>query len=265
MSPLAPSLLETSEDLFDKVIAVNLKGPFRLTALFARGWRRAMAARSSTCRHRLDSAGCAYRSVFGGEGRTQRAHRRAGAGVRAQGARQLHHSRAVSHRHQQGMVQRRVPREGERGFSLERGGEPEECVGAALYFAGPASSFTTGATLVIDGNSSNPWTRGSIKSEERVLSSGFFSVGGCLKGPSQQSRIQRRCPSRSQHAAFHAIGASNAWQSAPGHLRQSYGGKGKSRKTEGRKIYPRTRSRLKMARSSAVIFSRMREPLPKWR
>jgi NAD(P)-dependent dehydrogenase (short-subunit alcohol dehydrogenase family) len=44
-------------------------------------------------------------------------------------------------------------------FSLERGGEPEECVGAALYFAGLASSFTSGATLVIDGNSSNPWTR----------------------------------------------------------------------------------------------------------
>ncbi len=44
-------------------------------------------------------------------------------------------------------------------FSLSAA-SPEECVGAALYFAGPASSFTTGATLVIDGNSSNPWTRG---------------------------------------------------------------------------------------------------------
>ena len=35
MSPLAPSLLETSETLFDKVIGVNLKGPTRLTALAA--------------------------------------------------------------------------------------------------------------------------------------------------------------------------------------------------------------------------------------
>lgn len=34
MSPLAPSILETSEDLFDKVMGVNLKGPFRLGALF---------------------------------------------------------------------------------------------------------------------------------------------------------------------------------------------------------------------------------------
>jgi NAD(P)-dependent dehydrogenase (short-subunit alcohol dehydrogenase family) len=35
MSPLTPSLLETSEVLFDKVVGVNLKGPTRLTALGA--------------------------------------------------------------------------------------------------------------------------------------------------------------------------------------------------------------------------------------
>src|ERR1700735_3358394 len=33
MSPLAPSSAETSEELFDKVIGVNFKGPFRLSAL----------------------------------------------------------------------------------------------------------------------------------------------------------------------------------------------------------------------------------------
>ena len=33
MSPLAPSSAETSEELFDKVIGVNFKGPFRLCAL----------------------------------------------------------------------------------------------------------------------------------------------------------------------------------------------------------------------------------------
>src|SRR6201996_7994785 len=33
MSPLAPSLTETSEALFDKVIDVNFKGPFRLSVL----------------------------------------------------------------------------------------------------------------------------------------------------------------------------------------------------------------------------------------
>ncbi|MCW2667996.1 MAG: putative oxidoreductase, partial [Frankiales bacterium] len=33
MSPLYPSLAEVSEDLFDKVLGVNFKGPFRLSAL----------------------------------------------------------------------------------------------------------------------------------------------------------------------------------------------------------------------------------------
>jgi NAD(P)-dependent dehydrogenase (short-subunit alcohol dehydrogenase family) len=37
------------------------------------------------------------------------------------------------------------------GFSLGRGGEPHEIVGAALYFASDASSYTTGALLDIDG------------------------------------------------------------------------------------------------------------------
>src|SRR4029079_13891638 len=32
-SPLYPSLVEVGEDLFDKVIALNLKGPVRLAAL----------------------------------------------------------------------------------------------------------------------------------------------------------------------------------------------------------------------------------------
>jgi NAD(P)-dependent dehydrogenase (short-subunit alcohol dehydrogenase family) len=34
---------------------------------------------------------------------------------------------------------------------LRRGGQPEEIVGAALYFASDASSFTTGSILRVDG------------------------------------------------------------------------------------------------------------------
>jgi NAD(P)-dependent dehydrogenase (short-subunit alcohol dehydrogenase family) len=36
-------------------------------------------------------------------------------------------------------------------FSLQRAGEPEEIVGAALYFASEMSTFTTGALLRVDG------------------------------------------------------------------------------------------------------------------
>jgi NAD(P)-dependent dehydrogenase (short-subunit alcohol dehydrogenase family) len=34
---------------------------------------------------------------------------------------------------------------------LQRGGRPEEIVGAALYVASDASSYTNGAAIVIDG------------------------------------------------------------------------------------------------------------------
>jgi NAD(P)-dependent dehydrogenase (short-subunit alcohol dehydrogenase family) len=35
--------------------------------------------------------------------------------------------------------------------ALRRAGEPEEIVGAALYFATDASSYTSGAILRVDG------------------------------------------------------------------------------------------------------------------
>jgi NAD(P)-dependent dehydrogenase (short-subunit alcohol dehydrogenase family) len=44
-------------------------------------------------------------------------------------------------------------------FPLQRAGDPHEVVGAALYFASPLASFTTGATLIIDGGTSDPITR----------------------------------------------------------------------------------------------------------
>jgi NAD(P)-dependent dehydrogenase (short-subunit alcohol dehydrogenase family) len=34
---------------------------------------------------------------------------------------------------------------------LQRGGEPDEVVGAALYFASDLASYTTGSILAIDG------------------------------------------------------------------------------------------------------------------
>jgi NAD(P)-dependent dehydrogenase (short-subunit alcohol dehydrogenase family) len=37
------------------------------------------------------------------------------------------------------------------GYALGRGGEPHEIVGAALYFASDASTYTTGTTLNVDG------------------------------------------------------------------------------------------------------------------
>jgi NAD(P)-dependent dehydrogenase (short-subunit alcohol dehydrogenase family) len=38
-----------------------------------------------------------------------------------------------------------------RTFALQRGGEPDEIVGAALYLASDLSSYTTGSVLTGDG------------------------------------------------------------------------------------------------------------------
>ena len=38
-----------------------------------------------------------------------------------------------------------------RTIPLQRGGEPDEVVGAALYLASDASSYTTGSVIKIDG------------------------------------------------------------------------------------------------------------------
>ena len=43
----------------------------------------------------------------------------------------------------------------ERTTLLRRGGEPSEVVGAALYLASDASSYTTGSILKIDGGAAS--------------------------------------------------------------------------------------------------------------
>jgi len=157
MSPLYPSLPECSEELFDKVLAVNLRGPFRLTSLF--GARMAASEGGSiinissvaavspspveipygTAKAGLNNLtlGCArafapkvrVNCIMPGPFLTDIS--------KAWDLEAFHKNAALS-----------IP--------LGRGGEPEEIVAAALYFASDASRYTTGAILKIDGGAVYP-------------------------------------------------------------------------------------------------------------
>jgi NAD(P)-dependent dehydrogenase (short-subunit alcohol dehydrogenase family) len=161
LSPIAPSSLDTNEDLFDKVVAVNLKGPFRLTALFAtkmvQGEGGAIINISSTSSIRPEPETAPYASAKAGLNiLTVAMAKEYGPKVRVNcimcGPFHTDISKGWSRTED-------YTRRAKETFPLQRAGEPEEVVGAAMYFASPAASFTTGAVLVIDGGSSNPLGR----------------------------------------------------------------------------------------------------------
>jgi NAD(P)-dependent dehydrogenase (short-subunit alcohol dehydrogenase family) len=158
ISPLYPSLREHDEELFDKVIAVNLKGPFRLSALFgARMVREAGGAIvniSSTLAVRPSSATASYSAAKAGlNALTGAFAQEYGPKVRVNcimaGAFHTDISKAWSRSEQfTALAGEMTP--------MGRAGEPEEIVGAALYLASDAAGFTTGAVLTVDGGAVYP-------------------------------------------------------------------------------------------------------------
>ena len=87
IAPVPPSLLDVTSDLFDKTIAVNLKGPLRLTALAAEHMPRGRVDHQ----HQLEGVAApdvVHRRLRRGEGRAERADqggRRASSGRAASG------------------------------------------------------------------------------------------------------------------------------------------------------------------------------------
>jgi len=151
MSPRYPSLPEVSEALFDKVLAVNLRGPFRLASLV--GTRMAAGAGGSIVNVSSIAAVAPtlievpYATAKAGLNALTVALARAFAPkVRVNcimpGPFLTDISKAWTPEMQRG-IESAVP--------LGRAGEAREIVGAALYLASDASSFTTGAVLKIDG------------------------------------------------------------------------------------------------------------------
>ena len=103
MGPLVPSH-EVSEALFDSVVSLNFKGPFRLMANVAD--RMATARRRHDPRHLVDRGtppDPAGRAICGRQGRAQRDRRQPGARIRPEGARQRHRRRPFPHRYFQSL------------------------------------------------------------------------------------------------------------------------------------------------------------------
>ncbi len=151
MSPLYESVDTLSEDLFDKVLAVNLKGPFRLAALV--GTRMAAGdggsiiniSSAAAVRPRPDvlpyaAAKAGLNALTAGLARTF------GPTVRCNAIMAGTFLTDVSKAWDQDRFSERS-----RGFALQRGAEPVEVVGTALYLASDASSYTTGAVIAVDG------------------------------------------------------------------------------------------------------------------
>ena len=175
-SPLYPSLADVTERYWDKVVGLNMKGPFRLCALFGahacerasleQGWgegegegegkgggeRRktlcsiinvsTVGTQKPTARETVYAA-----AKYGVEYLTAAFANAYGPHVRCNcirpGSFLTDISKAWDMKTMRRIWAANVP--------AARGGLPEEIAGAALYLASDASSYTTGAVLTVDG------------------------------------------------------------------------------------------------------------------
>jgi NAD(P)-dependent dehydrogenase (short-subunit alcohol dehydrogenase family) len=152
MSPLYGKLYEHTEALYDKVLDVNLKGPFRLMANV--GTRMVEAAGGSIINV---SSGGAIRPAPG-----IIPYSAAKAGLNAM---TIGFSKAFGPTVRVNCIQAgpfltdiseawdldAVRESMKSSYAMQRPGNPDEVIGAALYFASDASSWTTGAILQVDG------------------------------------------------------------------------------------------------------------------
>ena len=151
MSPVYPQLADVSEALYDKVLDVNLKGPFRLTVLtgdrMAQNGGGVIINIGSTGAIRPRPHIIPYAAAKAGlHAMTVGFAHAFGPAVRVNCIMCGPFLTDISKAWDMEAFAERV-----KTFALRRGGEPHEVVGAALYFASDASSFCTGAILRLDG------------------------------------------------------------------------------------------------------------------
>jgi NAD(P)-dependent dehydrogenase (short-subunit alcohol dehydrogenase family) len=151
ISPLYSRPEEITEELWDKVQAVNLKGPFRLAATvgarMAGGEGGSIINVSSIGAVRVTADILPYGAAKAGLiALTVGFADALGPNVRVNCIMAGPFLTDISKGWDMDKFQAQAT-----GFPLRRAGRPEEIVGAALYFASDASSFTTGAVLTVDG------------------------------------------------------------------------------------------------------------------
>lgn len=151
MSPVYPDLSEVTEKLVDTVINLNFKGPFRLSTLVAprmiAGGGGSIINVSSTGSIRPNPMIVPYAAAKAGlNSMTEALAQAYGPAVRVNAlmAGPFFTDAAAG-------WDRDAFQEGAKRHALQRGGEPEEVVGAALFLASDASSYVSGATLRVDG------------------------------------------------------------------------------------------------------------------
>jgi NAD(P)-dependent dehydrogenase (short-subunit alcohol dehydrogenase family) len=149
MSPLAPSSAQTSEELFDKVIGVNFKGPFRLSALV--GQRMYEGDGGSIIN--VSSSGALYPAPRYGPYAGAKAALNALTVVFAREYAPRVRVNAISAGPFLTDISKHWPEESKRTWrnAAGRAGDPAEIVSTALYLASPASSYTTGSLIRVDG------------------------------------------------------------------------------------------------------------------
>lgn len=149
MSPLYPSLAEVTEDLYDKTLAVNLKGPFRLASLAGThmvsagggsiiniGTIGSLVASPRELPYSCAKAGLNALTVGLAEAFAPQ--------VRVNAILPGPFNTDITNAWTEEMKEAQyVP--------MRRLGEPEEIAALALYLASGAASYTTGAIIRVDG------------------------------------------------------------------------------------------------------------------
>ena len=152
MSPVYDKLTDVTEKLFDAVVNLNLKGPFRLSALV--GERMVAAGRGSIIN--VSTAG----SLRPTPDIIPYASSKAGLNAMTEGFARALGPKVRVNTLMAGPFLTDVSKSWNldqpahnpfSSLSLQRAGDPTEIVGAALFLASDASSFTTGSIVRADG------------------------------------------------------------------------------------------------------------------